>query len=74
MQHLKAITLRKAGVNIILATPSHDPHHAPFASEITGAAVARMAHQTGARPDTNDYLVTVDYHVKQLTAAFGAGA
>jgi len=73
MQHLnEVITLMKAqGVKVVLATASYDPRYARLVSENTGAAVAHMAHQTGARPDTDAYLSMVDYNVKQLTAAFG---
>ena len=71
MQHLKALTLMKAqGAKVSLTTASYDPHYAQFVPEITGAAVARMAHHTGARLDTNDYLGTVNDNVEQLTAAF----
>ena len=61
-------------VKVVMASTYYDPRYAQFVSEKTSAVVVHMAHQTGARPDTDDYLSMVDYNVKQLTAAFGGAA
>lgn len=72
-RHLQGVIerARAGGVDVILANPYYDPRHARFVAEQTGARVAEMAHQPGARPDADDYLATVEHNVR---AVFDAGA
>ena len=59
--------VRLENATLILASPYFDTRHARFVAERTGARVAEMAPQVGAREGTDDYLATVDYNVRQLT-------
>jgi ABC-type Zn uptake system ZnuABC Zn-binding protein ZnuA len=56
-------------IKLILASPFFDRHHIQFVATQTGARVAEMAHQVGARPGTGDYLGMTDYNVRQLVSA-----
>jgi ABC-type Zn uptake system ZnuABC Zn-binding protein ZnuA len=56
-------------VKLILASPFFDRRHIQFVASQTGARVAEMAHQVGARPGTGDYLSMTDYNVRQLVSA-----
>jgi ABC-type Zn uptake system ZnuABC Zn-binding protein ZnuA len=71
--HLRElVTAMKAnGVRAVLAAAYYDPRYANFVSENTGAKVALMANQVGARPGTEEYLNMCDYNVRQLAAALG---
>jgi ABC-type Zn uptake system ZnuABC Zn-binding protein ZnuA len=60
-------------VRVVLATAYYDPRHALFVAEKTGAKVVSLAHAVGARAGTDDYLRMIDYNVRQLVAALGAG-
>jgi len=70
-RHLAAVVerARAQGAVLILASPYFDPRHARFVAEQTGARIAEMAHQVGARPGTGDYLKMVDYNVRQVVGA-----
>lgn len=71
----EVISFMKAnGVKAVLAAAYYDPRYAQFVSENTGAKVAVMANQAGARPGTEDYLAMTDYNVRQVAAALGGGA
>lgn len=63
--------VRADGVALILSSPYFDTRHARWVAERTGARVARMAHQPGARPGTDDYLATVAYNVREVLRALG---
>ncbi|HEV7730519.1 MAG TPA: metal ABC transporter substrate-binding protein [Candidatus Binatia bacterium] len=65
--------MKDQNVKLILASAYYDPRHARFLAEQTGARVAAMASQVGARDGTSTYLDMVDYNVRQVTAAL-AGA
>jgi ABC-type Zn uptake system ZnuABC Zn-binding protein ZnuA len=56
-------------VKLILASPFFDRRHIQFVASQTGARVAELAHQVGARPGTGDYLGMTDYNVRQLVSA-----
>lgn len=56
-------------IKLILASPFFDRRHIQFVAGQTGAKVAEMAHQVGARPGTGDYLGMTDYNVRQLVSA-----
>jgi ABC-type Zn uptake system ZnuABC Zn-binding protein ZnuA len=65
-------TMQAQQVRLVLAAPYYDRRHADFVASRTGARVATMAHQTGARPGAADYLSTVDQNVRAVVAALGA--
>lgn len=64
--------MKKAGVRLILASAYYDPRHADFVAANTGATVARMANQVGARPGADDYVAMIDYDVRQIVTALEA--
>jgi zinc/manganese transport system substrate-binding protein len=67
-KHLGALVelMRRDGVRAILAAAYYDPRHARFLAEQTGASVANLANQVGARPGTDDYVAMIDYDVREL--------
>ncbi|MCC6670526.1 MAG: zinc ABC transporter substrate-binding protein [Planctomycetes bacterium] len=67
-RHLAEVIRRmKAGnVPVVLSVPYFDRRHADFVARETGARVAALAHQCGARPGTDEYLDLVAYNVAQL--------
>ena len=73
--HLRALVdrMKAEGAKAVLATAYYDPRHARFISENTGARVANLANQVGARDGADDYLSMSDYNVRQLVAALGDG-
>jgi ABC-type Zn uptake system ZnuABC Zn-binding protein ZnuA len=73
--HLGAVVnlMKASRVKIVLAAAYYDPRYANFVSENTGARVALMANQVGARAGTDDYINMIDYNVRQLVAALGNG-
>jgi ABC-type Zn uptake system ZnuABC Zn-binding protein ZnuA len=70
-KHLADLVERmKAGnIRLVVSAPYFSPGHARFLSEHTGARVAVLAHQTGAREGADDYLRMVDYNVRQVVEA-----
>jgi ABC-type Zn uptake system ZnuABC Zn-binding protein ZnuA len=70
-KHLQAVVAlaRAEGVKVILASPYYDPRHAAVVAKETGAKVLPMAHQTGGRPDTDDYLAMIGSNVRELRDA-----
>lgn len=74
--HLSEVVsfMKVNGVKAVLAAAYYDPRYAQFVSENTGAKVAAMANQAGARPGTEDYLAMADYNVRQVVAALAGGA
>ena len=74
-KHLQALVemMRTQGIKVILTSPYFDIRHAQFLAKNTGAKIALMAHQVGARPGTDDYLTLIDYNVGQLVSALGGG-
>lgn len=73
--HLNALvqTMKANGVKAVLAAAYYDPRYANFIAENTGATIATMANQAGARPGTEEYLSMVDYNVRQIAEALGGG-
>jgi ABC-type Zn uptake system ZnuABC Zn-binding protein ZnuA len=65
--------MQEQKVKLILASPFFDRRHIQFVARQTGARVAEMAHQLGARPGAGDYLGMTDYNVRQLVAALKQG-
>lgn len=72
-KHLsEVIGLMKAqGVKAILSVPYFDSRHAEIVVKATNAKIAALAHQSGGRNGTGDYITFVDYNVKQLATALG---
>jgi ABC-type Zn uptake system ZnuABC Zn-binding protein ZnuA len=75
-KHLNEVIelMRAQRIRFILANPYFDPRAAQLVAQRTGARIVSMAHQVGAREGTEDYLKTVDYNVRQLTAALRGAA
>lgn len=70
-RHLQSLVgrMKDRNVAVILGAPYFDARHARFVAERTGAAVLPMAHQTAARPATDDYLSMLRHNVEQLRQA-----
>jgi zinc/manganese transport system substrate-binding protein/zinc transport system substrate-binding protein len=62
-------TMEAQRVHLIFSSPYYDPRHARFLAEATGALIVPLAHLTGSRPGTADYLDMVDYNVRTLHSA-----
>ncbi len=73
--HLNTLvqTMKASGVKAVLTAAYYDPRYARFIADNTGATIATMANQAGARPGTETYLNMVDYNVRQIAAALGNG-
>jgi ABC-type Zn uptake system ZnuABC Zn-binding protein ZnuA len=63
--------MKRDGVKLILASAYYDPRHARFLAGETGAKIANLANQVGARPGTDDYVAMIDYDVKEVLSALG---
>jgi len=63
--------MKRDGVKLILASAYYDPRHARFLAGETGAKIANLANQVGARPGTDDYVAMIEYDVKEVLAALG---
>ena len=50
----------------VLASPYFNPRHLSFIQKHSRAKIVPMAHQSGAREGTNDYLAMIDHNVKEL--------
>jgi ABC-type Zn uptake system ZnuABC Zn-binding protein ZnuA len=61
--------MKSEGVTVIIASPFFDQRHERFLAEKTGARVAAIAHQNGARPGTDDYIAMTEYNIRQILAA-----
>lgn len=74
-RHLQGLVelMRAEQVPVILASAYYDPRHARFLAQHTGAKVANMAHQVGARSGADDYISMIDYNVKELLTSLGSG-
>jgi ABC-type Zn uptake system ZnuABC Zn-binding protein ZnuA len=72
--HLEALIprMKAESVGVILASPYMAPQHAEFVARKTGARIADMAHQTGARPGCGDYVATAEHNVRVLVSALAA--
>jgi ABC-type Zn uptake system ZnuABC Zn-binding protein ZnuA len=70
-RHLRALiqTMRTQDVKLILLGAYFDPRHAQFLAQHTAAKVVNMAHQVGARPQTDDYFGMMDYNIQQIQTA-----
>jgi ABC-type Zn uptake system ZnuABC Zn-binding protein ZnuA len=69
--HLTQLIERMQGAQVrtVLAATYFPVQYARSVQKATGAGIAPMAHQPGARADTDDYIAFVDYNVRTLVAA-----
>jgi len=65
--------MKEQQVRTILSTSYFGPQHAELVARNTGAVIVAMAHQSGARPGTDDYLRCVDSNVRAVVAALQVG-
>jgi zinc/manganese transport system substrate-binding protein len=72
--HLRSVVeqMRATGVRTLLTTPYYDPRHADFLVANAGARVARMAHQTGSLPGTDDWPALCDHNLRALLDALAS--
>jgi len=72
-KHLQGLIgkMKEKQVKVILTNPYFEPRHSTFVSRATGAVAVPMAHQTGARAGTEDYLSMLQYNGKRLIEALG---
>jgi len=72
--HLGQIVARmkEQQVRVILSAVYYDPRHAALVAGATGARVAALAHQVGAREGAGDYLGMIDYNLREVVRAAGA--
>ena len=70
-RHLQGLIgrMKDRQVKVILSAPYFDARHAQFVAERSGARIVPMAHQTGGRPGTTNYLAMLDYNAARLLAA-----
>jgi zinc/manganese transport system substrate-binding protein len=70
-KHLASVIerMQEEGIRVVLASPYFDERHSDFVIKQTGARLARLAHQVGSRPGTEDYLAMMEYNVKELATA-----
>jgi ABC-type Zn uptake system ZnuABC Zn-binding protein ZnuA len=61
--------VRAGHVPLLLTTPYFDARHARRVAEATGATVVELAHQVGAREDTDGYQAMIDANVRGVEAA-----
>jgi len=61
--------IKSQHVPIVITTAYYDQRHADFVASKTGATIVRLAHQAGARPDTDDYIEMSAYNAQQLAQA-----
>ena len=61
--------MRAGHVGVILSAPYFAPQHAEFVARTTGARIAPLAHQVGARAGCDDYVAFVDHNVRAVVAA-----
>lgn len=74
-RHLRQLikTMRQQSVQLVLSSAYFDPRHARFLSQKTGASIAAMANQVGARTGTDTYIDMIDYNVRQLIVSSEKG-
>lgn len=75
-RHLQEVIaeIRKRKIRLLLASPYYDLRHADLVARETGAKIASMAHQVGARKGADSYLAMIDGNVRAVLAALGEGS
>jgi ABC-type Zn uptake system ZnuABC Zn-binding protein ZnuA len=64
--------MQQQSVRVVLSVPYFSPRHAEFVAQKSGARVAAMAHQVGARAGTDDYLAMIDHDLRAILHALEA--
>lgn len=74
-RHLQSLVrrMKEQGVGVILSAPYFDARHARFVARQSGAKILPMAHQSGGRPGTDDYLAMLRHNAGQLLEGFKEG-
>ncbi|HYC00732.1 MAG TPA: metal ABC transporter substrate-binding protein [Candidatus Limnocylindrales bacterium] len=72
--HLRKVIdrMKEHRIRLIFASPYYDPRHATVVSGATGARIVPLAHQTGSRDGTGDYVSMLDYNVRTIAEALAA--
>ena len=67
-QHLQKLIamMKKENITAILCNPSFNIRHSKFVAEQSGGNLVPMAHQPQSRPNTDDYIATMEYNFKML--------
>lgn len=75
-RHLQEVLARMRAENlrVIATSPYADERHAQFVAKHAGAALARLAHQPGARPGSDGYMGLLNHNVNAIADAFDATA
>ncbi len=70
-RHLEEIVtlMQQEKIEVLWSTPYFSPQHAQFVAGKTGARIASLAHQVGARDGCDDFIAMVDHNVRALVAA-----
>ncbi len=70
-RHLQIVVeeMHKRQIHLILTAPYFEPRHARFVAHRSGARILPMAHQTGGRHGTDDYVAMVRHNVEQVLQA-----
>jgi ABC-type Zn uptake system ZnuABC Zn-binding protein ZnuA len=63
--------MKRDDVRLILASAYYDPRHSRLLARETGAHIANLANQVGARPGTGDYVAMIDCDVREVVSAIG---
>jgi ABC-type Zn uptake system ZnuABC Zn-binding protein ZnuA len=73
-KHLQELVakMKAKQVRVILCAPYFEQRSVEFAAKQSGARPMPMAHQTGARPRTDDYFALLKHNAEQLLAALNA--
>ncbi len=64
--------MKREHIGAILSVPYFAEQHAALVARATGARIAAMAHQCGARSGTDDYVALVDHDVRAVVGALRA--
>ena len=70
-RHLEEVIamMRRDQIRAVFTNAYFDRRHADVVARETGARVASLAHQCGAREGTDDYLAMCDHNVREAAAA-----
>jgi ABC-type Zn uptake system ZnuABC Zn-binding protein ZnuA len=70
--HLKTVIelMQAEHIEVVVQAAYYDDRHARIVADATGARVAKLAHQAGALPGTDDWVEMIDYNVRTVAQAF----
>lgn len=76
MRHLRSLVeqMNAQGVRGILSTVYFRAEHARFLTSNSDAVVIELAHQVGARPETDSYIDMIDHNMRAAAAVLGGGS